>query len=365
MPAAWISAGVGVLGALNSSSGGGSSSGGSQVAQGAANVAGGALSAQEAQQFGNQLAQTANPFGQYNQQFSQYLAGSAGQGNSPYGNPWAVQNSQLNSMANAGPAQAQTALQNQGAFTSQSQGLTGALNGQQYGQQINDLVQNPSSVFNTPQYQAAFGQGQSAVNSTLAAQGLNGSGNQLAALQSYGQTFGQNAYNTQLSQLSGLYGQALGANQQQYGQEAQNTQTGLAVNQQAFNQQATLQQMNQSQNSQSFNQLAQLSGLSSGSPTAAAAAQAQVYGNVNSAYQNVGQGIGQLASGAGNILNGLGSGSSTTSGVNTFGFNSGLGTTTQATGSADITGSGALFGTSAGIDTSGFTMGGTGNTWGF
>jgi hypothetical protein len=358
MPAAWIGAGAAVLGAVGGSGG---SSGGGQVAQGAANIAGGALSAQEAQQFGNQLAQTANPFGQYNQQFGAQLAGQAGAG--AYGSPYNVNQTDTSNYANTSSVNLLNSGAGVNAAANQGQAGLNGLNLGGINSQISNLIANPSSIYNTPQYQAAFGQGQNAVNSTLAAQGLNASGNQMAALQSFGQTFGQNAYNTQLSQLSGLSGQAASQQQQGFGQQLGAAEYGMAANQQGFNQLQSANQSGMSQNQLGFNQLAQLSGLSSGSPTAAAAAQAQVYGNVNSAYGSVGQGIGQWASGAGNILNGLGSGSSTTSGVNSAGFNSGLGNSTS--GFTDVGGSGALFGTSAGMDTSGFTMGGTGNTWGF
>lgn len=308
MPAAWISAGAAVLGAVGGSGGGGAG----QVAQGIGNVVGGALNPGEA----SQLANMVNPFGQYNQQYAAQLAGAVNAGQ--FGNgASSQQNQQFNY------AQTNTA------------GLTGALNGQGFGQQINNLVSNPSSIYQTPQYQAAFGQGQNAVNSTLAAQGLNASGNQLAALQSYGQSFGQNAYNTQLQQLSGLYGQALGANQQQYSQYAQNTQQEQATNQQGFN------------------QLAALSGLSTGSPQAAAGLLSQGFA---SGGQAIGQGIGQIANGAGALLNGLG-------GQSSGGFSSGQGTTTGGFG--DVSGSGGLFGTSAGLGGDGFTMGGSGNTFGF
>lgn len=320
MPAAWIGAGaaaIGAIGSLSGSSGGGAS----QVAQGVGNVVGGGLSANEAVAFGNQVAQTANPFGQYNQQFAGELAANA---NNFVGTNWGATKPVLDyAYGSTNPG-----------------GITSALNGSQIGGQINNLVNNPDSVYQTKQYQAAFGQGQNAVNATLAAQGLNGSGNQLAALQSYGQTFGQQAYGAQLSQLSGLYGQALGANQQ------------------GFNQMQAAGQMALGSNQQGFNQLSQLSGLATGSPTAAAAAQAQIYGNVNSAGQTIGQGIGQIGSGVGNLLNGLNFGSGTT------GFSSGQGTSTSGFG--DVSGSGGLFGTSAGTNnTGGFTMGGGGNSWGF
>lgn len=302
MPAAWIGAGAAAIGAIGSLSGG--SSGAGQAAQGVGNIVGGALQPGEAAQ----LAGMVNPFGQYNQQFAGQLAGAAGQGT--YGQP--------NSPG----------LQGLAAYTQNGMNLMGQSTGTDYGGMIANLVANPSSIYQTPQYQAAFGQGQSAVNSTLAAQGLNASGNQLAALQSYGQTFGQNAYNTQLSQLSGLYGQALGANQQGY------------------NQLSGLVQGEQSQNQQGFNQLSALSGLSTGSPQAAAGLLSQGFA---SGGQAIGQGIGQLANGLGGSSSG--------------GFSTGQGTTTGGFG--DVSGSGGLFGTSAGMGGDGFTMGGSGNTFGF
>ncbi|MBR7969110.1 hypothetical protein [Burkholderia cenocepacia] len=297
----------------------GGGGGGGSVAQGAANIAGGMLSAQEAQQLGNQLAGMANPFGQYNAQFGKTLADAATAGT--YGNA------------------APQSVKAMGDYVSgNTMPLTGALNGVSFGQQLNNLVANPSSVFSSPLYQASFQQGQNAVNATLAAQGLNASGNQLAALQNYGQSFGANYYSTMLSQLSGLYGQALGANNQGFSQLASSASADLAANNQAFG------------------QLALLSGASSGSPAAAAQAVSNVYGNVNSAYNSVGQGVGQVANGVGNLLNGL---SGSTGGFN---FDSGLGTTTSGFG--DVSGSGALFGPSAGFGGDGYTYGG-GNSWGF
>jgi hypothetical protein len=158
----------------------------------------------------------------------------------------------------------------------QSAPLTGALNGTNYAQQINNLVADPSSVTQTPGYQAALNQGLSAANSSMAASGLNGSGNQLAALTNYGMSFEQNAYNTQLSQLSGLYGQALGANQQQFNQAS-----GL--------------------NTQSYNQLAQLAGVQ-GNSALNSAGQLTAAGNTQ-ATQALSSGISGLATGAQGLYN--------------------------------------------------------------
>lgn len=304
MPAAWIGAGSAAIGAVDSLTGGGGSSSAGQAASGAANIAGGALSYQEAQQFANQVSQTANPFGQYNQQFGQQLAGAANAGTYGNASPGYLQN--LNNLTGG--------ASNTLAQTSASQ--------------LTNLLNNPSSIYDTAQYKSAFGQGQNAVNSTLAAQGLNGSGNQLAALQSYGQTFGEQQYNTTLSQLSGLFGQS-------YGQLA----SGAGINQSA--------------NQQGFNQLALLSGASTGSPATAAAAQAQVYSNAGQAGTSIGTGIGQLANG----LSGLANGS-----PGSNGFSTGLGTT-SGVGTNQGYDSG-VYGVGGGVGDSGYTYSG-GNSWGF
>lgn len=91
----------------------------------------------------------------------------------------------------------------------------GALNG--VGAQLGNLVSNPDSVTQTQQYKTALNQGLGATQSTLSAQGLNGSGAQSLALQNQASGQANTAYNTQLNQLSGLYGQNLGAINQQQG----------------------------------------------------------------------------------------------------------------------------------------------------
>jgi hypothetical protein len=261
MPAAWIGAGAAVVGA-GSSLLGGSSSGGSN----------------------SNAVQAASPYQNYYGASASTLAGAAA--NNTYG---------------AGVTGTNTIPGLDSFVNNQTLPLTGALNGTNYAQQINNLVANPSSIANTPQYQAAFGQGQSAVNSTLAAQGLNGSGNQLAALQNYGMSFEQNAYNTQLQQLSGLYGQSLGANQQAFNQT-----TGL--------------------NTQSYNQLAQLAGLQ-GNQALSAAGQLTAAGNQQT-QAAVSNGISGLATAGQNLYNSgafsSGTPSGTTTGTNQYGFSSGV-----------------------------------------
>jgi hypothetical protein len=284
-----VAGGIGAAASLFGGHGGGGGGVG-QIGSGAANIVGGLLSANEAERFGLQVAQTADPYALYRGQAASQLANQAGMG--IFGNG--------NNTAAVDPA-----LQ----FASNSNGLTGALNGGQIGNQIMDLINHPDSIYNTAQYKAAFDQGSGAVNAQLAAQGLNASGNQLAALQKYGQSFGSQAYANQLSQLSGLYGQALGANQQQYGELSDASRLAMA------------------NRDQMFNEAALMSGAATGSPAAAAAAQAQIFGNVGSAGQSIGTGVGQVASGIGNFLNNVGqawgAGRSNYN-TGTLGYNSGL-----------------------------------------
>ena len=259
MPAAWVGAGAAAIGAVSSiagSSGGGGSNG--------------------------NAVQAASPYQNYYGASASNLAGLAG--NNVYGSGVDQYNTMtgLNNLVNNGTIP-----------------LTTALSGVNYGQRINDLVANPSSIQSSPGYQAALQQGLSSVGTTAAAQGLNGSGNQLVALQNYGQSFEQNAYNTQLSQLSGLYGQALGANQQGYNQT-----TGL--------------------NTQSYNQLAQLAGLQ-GNQALSAAGQLTAAGNQQTA-QAVGNGVSGLATAGQNLYNAgaFGGSNGTTTGNNSYGFSSGV-----------------------------------------
>lgn len=67
-----------------------------------------------------------------------------------------------------------------------------------FGQQLQDLWQNPGNVTKLPGYQA----GEQAVQRSMAAQGYQGSGNMATALQKYGGDFFNNA-TTQLAGLSG------------------------------------------------------------------------------------------------------------------------------------------------------------------
>lgn len=325
---------------------GGGQSAGSNLASGAAGIAGDLLSDSEAQG----LANVASPYNQYAGASASNLSNQAAAGN--YGqNSTASQNILTNFANNTGAQTNQYIAPAEQAASQGAAGLNGlSLSG--INSQISNLIQNPSSIYQTPQYQAAFNQGQGAVNSTLAAQGLNASGNQLAALQSYGQSFGQNAYNTQLSQLSGLSNQAAGQQQQSYSQLAGGAQLALQGNQQAYGQLAGANQGALATNNQGYNQLTNLAGVGN-NPAAANL----LLGQYNATGSSIGAGIGQLAQGAGQLANQYsGSGS-----PDYGGFSSGLGTSTSGSG---ISGSGALYGTSAGQSGADYTYGGS-NSFGF
>ena len=66
---------------------------------------------------------------------------------------------------------------------------------------LNALLQNPSSVEETPGYQFAYNQGLEAVNRTAAAKGQLGSGNRLYDLTKFGQGLASQTYNNTVNQL--------------------------------------------------------------------------------------------------------------------------------------------------------------------
>ena len=77
-----------------------------------------------------------------------------------------------------------------------------------YGQQLLNLMQNPSSVTSLPGYQFLMGQGTQALDRSAAAPGGTGfgSGAEGAALETFGQGLADQFYNQQVSTLSGLAG---------------------------------------------------------------------------------------------------------------------------------------------------------------
>ncbi len=77
---------------------------------------------------------------------------------------------------------------------------------------LTSLLDNPDSINQSAAYKFRFNQGMDAVNRNLAAKGLLGSGNRLAALNDYGQGQASQEYGDQFNRLSGL----LGTNTQGY-----------------------------------------------------------------------------------------------------------------------------------------------------
>lgn len=268
----------------------------SDLIGGLGQTAGGIWSGLDSLSMGGELASIADPFRQYRGQFGQQLASSQ-----------------------TGAGSAQNLMQ---------QGGQQAGN---YASMLQNLAQNPGSIYSDPTYQAAFGQGTEAINRSLAASGMNLSGNQLTALQNYGMTQGANFYNQRLQQLSGLQSGAL------------------------------------AQNQQGFSQLAGLSGLSQANPGAAALALSNARNQAGQGFQAAGQGLGQLLGGnnLGNIGNSLsnlfgGSGIDLSSLGSMFG-GSGLfgGSLSSGLGSVDTLGS--MLGTGSflpGFGSSGGALGG-------
>lgn len=76
----------------------------------------------------------------------------------------------------------------------------------EYANQLEGLMNNPSSITKMPGYQFQFDQGEKAVDRSMAAKGFLGSGNEAAALTQYGQGFAQNFFQQQEQMLAGLAG---------------------------------------------------------------------------------------------------------------------------------------------------------------
>lgn len=73
-------------------------------------------------------------------------------------------------------------------------------------QQLQQLLNNPSSFFDSPVYKAAAAQGSSAVARQNAAAFGPNSGNEATALQAYGQSFGESQLLSQEELLAGMSG---------------------------------------------------------------------------------------------------------------------------------------------------------------
>lgn len=271
----------------------------SDLLGGIGQTAGGVWSGLDSLSMGGELASIADPFRQYRGQFGQQLASSQ-----------------------TGAGSAQNLMQQGG----QQAGT--------YASMLQNLAQNPGSIYSDPTYQAAFGQGTEAINRSLAASGMNLSGNQLTALQNYGMTQGANFYNQRLSQLSGLENNALGMNQQ------------------------------------GFSQLAGLSGLSQANPGAAALALSNARNQAGQGFQAAGQGLGQLLGGSGssnigslvrNIGNLFGGSGIDLSSLGSMFGGSGLFGGSLASGLGSVDTLGSMFGTGSflpGFGSSGGALGG-------
>lgn len=77
---------------------------------------------------------------------------------------------------------------------------------QQYAQQLNSLIADPSSVTSLPGYQFNMDQGSQAVSRQMAAGGFLNSGNEATALDQYGQGLAMSTFNQQAQLLAGLAG---------------------------------------------------------------------------------------------------------------------------------------------------------------
>ena len=93
-----------------------------------------------------------------------------------------------------------------GSNSSPQQNTSDSLSAMEGGwaQQLNNLMQNPSSITSMPGYQASEAQGQQTLQRGLAATGQNQSGAEQIALQNYGQQFESQAYQQQIQNLGNL-----------------------------------------------------------------------------------------------------------------------------------------------------------------
>lgn len=155
----------------------------SNLLGGLAQTGGGIWSGLNSLSMGNQLANIADPFLQYRNQFGQQLAQSE--------SGWGI---------------GQNLLQQGGQQTLQ------------YGNMLSNLAQSPSQILNDPVYQASADQGNQAVQRAFAANGMGVSGNMASALQTNAMTQAGNFYNQRLGQLSGLQNNAMAMGQQGFNQ---------------------------------------------------------------------------------------------------------------------------------------------------
>jgi len=238
------------------------------------------------------------------------------------------------------------------------------------------LSQNPYSFTSGEQFQ--YQQGMNAVNSTMAQQGLIGSGNQAVSLEQYGQNYASQATQQNITNL---------LNAQSAANTAYGTQTGAAsglgslLSQQGQNTFSNLLGTQQLQTTQQqgtagnlLNLLSGMTGINSQAIsgnegllssllTATQASQSSpstaggILANLGVANQvsagNLSSGLGGLANGLGNLASGLNFGSSATSSADAF-----------STGNVDAGYNAALYGPSGFGDTTYSGYSGT-NGYGF
>ena len=81
----------------------------------------------------------------------------------------------------------------------------------QYASALSGLYNNPWQIANSPGYQFRLAQGLEGINRNAAAAGYLGSGNRLMELMRYGQDYGSQEFDKEISRLSGLSGATTGS----------------------------------------------------------------------------------------------------------------------------------------------------------
>jgi len=258
-------------------------------------------------------ASAADPFASQRAQYQQTLSGLPGQLQGQIGSAQNAVNPIISQLTGLGGNA--TMQQLQGLFQQPQQMLGGLANsvvpGMDLQQKIDALAGN---YMDNPAIKAQYELGLGSVNRGLAAQGLMGSGQQMAELERYGQQFASQAYQQQFQNLlSGNQQQAALAGQQ-FSQQAIAQQLMNQMQQQRFGQGLSLQQML----SQSLGQAGQLqlgasgqqlgatgnllqqmltaSGATTGSPATAGGILSGQFANSQQAAANLGQGtVGALS----------------------------------------------------------------------
>jgi hypothetical protein len=94
---------------------------------------------------------------------------------------------------------------------------------------LSSLLDDPDSIKQTGAYKFRVGQGQEALQRSLGAKGLLGSGNRLTELTKYGQDMGSQEYENQFSRLQKLLGGYQDSQSRAYGSLASALGSGRAI----------------------------------------------------------------------------------------------------------------------------------------